>query len=99
MFNATIFRKDYTQVTSPGGLWESSKLIYSYVQGSKPLKTPKLHWCFKSGATVTFAHLGRDEDCDGWQGSQIALIGFDELTHFSEYTFFTCFPGIVQCVE
>lgn len=52
------------------------------------MKTPKLHWCFKSGATVTFAHLGRDEDCDGWQGSQIALIGFDELTHFSEYTFF-----------
>lgn len=58
------------------------------MQGSNPLKTPKLHWCFKSGATVTFAHLGRDEDCDGWQGSQIALIGFDELTHFSEYTFF-----------
>ncbi len=52
------------------------------------MKTPKLHWRFKSGATVTFAHLGRDEDCDGWQGSQIALIGFDELTHFSEYTFF-----------
>ncbi len=58
------------------------------MQGSNSLKTPKLHWCFKSGATVTFAHLGRDEDCDGWQGSQIALIGFDELTHFSEYTFF-----------
>lgn len=88
LFNVVIFRKDYTQVTSPGGLWESSKLIYSHVRGSDPVKTPKLHWRFKSGATVTFAHLGRDEDCDGWQGSQIALIGFDELTHFSEYSFF-----------
>lgn len=88
LFNAAIFRKEYTQVTSPGGLWESSRLIYSHVQGANPLKTPKLHWRFKSGATVTFAHLGRDEDCDGWQGSQIALIGFDELTHFSEYAFF-----------
>ncbi len=88
LFNAVIFRRDYTQVTSPGGLWESSRMIYSYVQGSCPLKTPKLHWEFKSGATVTFAHLGRDDDCDGWQGSQIAFIGFDELTHFSEYIFF-----------
>lgn len=87
-FNALIFRRDYTQVTSPGGLWDSSRLIYSHVQGSFPLKTPKLHWQFRSGASVNFAHLGRNEDCEGWQGSQIALIGFDELTHFSEYMFF-----------
>lgn len=88
LFSAAIFRKEYTQVMSPGGLWDSSKLIYSHVQGSTPLKTPKLHWQFKSGATVTFAHIGRDEDCDGWQGSQIVLIGFDELTHFSKNSFF-----------
>lgn len=87
-FNALIFRRDYTQITSPGGLWDSSKHIYSYVQGSFPLKTPKLHWQFRSGASVNFAHLGRNEDCEGWQGSQIALIGFDELTHFTEYMFF-----------
>lgn len=87
-FNSVIFRRDYTQVTSPGGLWDSSRKIYSYVKGSYPLKTPKLHWTFKSGATVNFAHLGRDEDCDAWQGSQITMIGFDELTHFSEYQFF-----------
>lgn len=87
-FNAVIFRRDYTQVTSPGGLWDSSRKIYSYVKGCYPLKTPKLHWTFPSGATVNFAHLGRDDDCDGWQGSQITMIGFDELTHFSEYQFF-----------
>lgn len=87
-FNSVIFRRDYTQVTSPGGLWDSSRKIYSYVKGSYPLKTPKLHWTFPSGASVNFAHLGRDEDCDTWQGSQITMIGFDELTHFSEYQFF-----------
>ena len=87
-YNATIFRRDYTQVTSPGGLWDSSRKIYSYVKGSQPLKTPKLHWTFKRGASVNFAHLGCDEDCDDWQGSQLTMIGFDELTHFSEYQFF-----------
>lgn len=87
-FNSVIFRRDYTQVTSPGGLWDSSRKIYSHVKGCYPLKTPKLHWVFQSGASVNFAHLGRDEDCDAWQGSQITMIGFDELTHFSEYQFF-----------
>lgn len=87
-FNSVIFRRDYTQVTSPGGLWDSSRKIYSLVKGCYPVKTPKLHWVFQSGASVNFAHLGRDEDCDAWQGSQITMIGFDELTHFSEYQFF-----------
>ena len=87
-YNATIFRRDYTQVTSPGGLWDSSRKIYRYVKESKPLKTPKLHWTFQKGASVNFAHLNRDEDCDDWQGSQLTMIGFDELTHFSEYQFF-----------
>lgn len=87
-FNAVIFRRDYTQVTTPGGLWDSSRKVYSLVKGSYPLKTPKLHWTFSSGATVNFAHLGSDDDCEGWQGSQITMLGFDELTHFSEYQFF-----------
>lgn len=87
-FNSVIFRREYTQITAPGGLWDSSRKVYSYVQRSMPLKTPKLHWQFSSGASVNFAHLGRDEDCESWQGSQITMIGFDELTHFSEYQFF-----------
>lgn len=87
-FKSVIFRRDYTQVTSPGGLWDSSKKIYSYVKGCYSLKTPKLHWVFSSGASVNFAHLGSDNDCQSWQGSQVTMIGFDELTHFSEYQFF-----------
>lgn len=87
-FNSVIFRRNYTQVTSPGGLWDSSRKIYSLVHGSYPLKTPKLHWTFPKGATVNFAQLESDDSCESWQGSQITMIGFDELTHFSEYQFF-----------
>ena len=87
-YNAVIFRKEYLQITSPGGLWDTSQAIYSYVSGALQLKTPKLHWRFKSGATVTFAHIGSDKEVLSWQGSQITFIGFDELTHFSEHTFF-----------
>ena len=50
-------------------------------------------WLFddKNGNTlgkVTFAHIERDDELEKWQGSQICEIGFDELTHFSENTFF-----------
>lgn len=87
-FSAVIFRRIYMQVIAPGGLWDSSRKIYGLIKGASPLKTPKLHWTFRSGASVNFAHLGSDDDCENWQGSQITMIGFDELTHFSEYQFF-----------
>lgn len=48
-------------------------------------------FCNKEGeiiSTVKFAHIEREEDLTKWQGSQICEIGFDELTHFSEKTFF-----------
>lgn len=48
-------------------------------------------FCDKDGrivSTVKFAHIEREEDLAKWQGSQICEIGFDELTHFSEKTFF-----------
>ena len=87
-FNALIFRKNYTQVTAPGGLWDTSMGIYNHVRGAYPYKSPKLHWRFPNGVTIGFAQIERDSDCFDWQGSQITYIGFDELTHFSEYSFF-----------
>lgn len=86
-YGAVIFRKNYTQITAQGGLWDSSIKLYRYVKGAVPLKTPKLHWRFPKGSKVTFAHLGSDLDCESWQGTQIDMIGFDELTHFTRYQF------------
>ena len=87
-FTAVIFRKNGTQITNPGGLWDTARKIYGYVRGAYPRMTPKLQWRFRSGATITFAHIGYDLDLESWQGSQIAMIGFDELTHFTKYQFF-----------
>ena len=56
-----------------------------------PKKTPNPQFVFSSGAKVSFGHLERYEDCLGWQGSQIPLICFDELTHFNEDVFWYMF--------
>ena len=88
LFNALILRHSYTQLSAPGGLWETSQEVYGEIQGAMPVITPKYHWNFQSGATIYFAHISTDLDVRQWHGSQIALIGFDEVTDFTEYQFF-----------
>ena len=46
-------------------------------------KNRLLNGIFKGKGKVKFAHLEHDKTRFDWQGAQISLIGFDELTHFS----------------
>jgi len=85
-FTGAIFRRDTTQITNPGGLWDESNNLYP-ILNAEP-KQYKLSWTFPSGATLKFGHLQYEKDKYSWQGSQIAFIGFDELTHFSKSQFF-----------
>ncbi|MCM1059455.1 MAG: phage terminase large subunit [Eubacterium sp.] len=87
-YRAVIFRRNYTQISVSGGLWDESVSIYSGIKGAVSSKSPKYHWTFAKRATLYFDYLGRDEDVQDWQGSQITFIGFDELTHFTERQFF-----------
>jgi predicted phage terminase large subunit-like protein len=85
-FSATIFRKNSNQIFANGGLWDTAMELLTQA-GGKPVKTPKPTFKFPSGAKITFAHLERYTDSLAYQGSQIPLIGFDEMTHFDEATF------------
>ena len=87
-FNAVIFRKNYTQVAAAGGLWDTSLQMYSGIRGARALRSPKYSWNFGGKSTLAFDYLSRENDVYAWQGSQICFIGFDELTHVSEFTFF-----------
>lgn len=87
-FGAVIFRKNSTQIMNQGGLYDAAQELYRMYPGAKPKKTPAPQWIFPSGAKVSFRHLERDESCYKWQGSEICLLEFDELTHFTEFQFF-----------
>lgn len=91
-FGCTIFRKNFNQIFAQGGLWDESMQIYQDVKGAFP-KFARGQWLFCNDkgevlSKVTFAHIEKDEDVHKWQGSQICELGFDELTHFTEKTFF-----------
>lgn len=91
-FGCTIFRRNFNQIFAQGGLWDESQKIYQGIKGAHPQwSLGRWKFCDKDGkiiSTVKFAHIEREEDLDKWQGPQICEIGFDELTHFSEKTFF-----------
>lgn len=80
-FGGVIFRRTTKQVVAEGGLWDTAEEIYPRI-GGKPNMT-RLSWEFPSGAKITFAHLEHEKDKFSWQGSQIAFIGYDEMTHFT----------------
>lgn len=87
LFGSVIFRRTSTQITTEGGLWDNAMQLYP-LRGATAIKTPRPTITFPSGAKITFAHLQYDDTVWDWQGSQIPLICFDELTHFTRKQFF-----------
>lgn len=84
-FNAVIFRRTTKQVRNAGGLWDEASSLYSQL-GAK-LNISTLECIFKSGMKIQFAHLEHEKNVYDWQGAQVPLICFDELTHFTENQF------------
>lgn len=80
-FGAVFFRRNMKQVKNEGGLWDESMKLYMPL-GATPKETAA-EWKFPSGATISFDHLEYEKNKYDWQGSQICLICFDELTHFT----------------
>lgn len=84
-YGATIFRRNSTQIRNEGGLWDESEGLYPAIGGHP--RSHQLDWKFPSGASISFAHLEHDKTVLNYQGSQIPLICFDELCHFSAKQF------------
>ncbi|MBD8389652.1 terminase large subunit domain-containing protein [Dysgonomonas sp. BGC7] len=86
-FGAVIFRRTTPQIRSEGGLWDASKKLYSYVFDARS-KESSYEWHFGDRSKLKFSHLEYEKNIYDWQGSEIPMIGFDELTHFSKKMFF-----------
>lgn len=84
-FGAVFFRRSTVQIRNEGGLWDESATLYPQL-GADP-KEHELWWKFPGGAAVSFAHLEHDKTRFNYQGAQIPLICFDELTHFTPIQF------------
>lgn len=70
----------------PGGILERSIEIYPYA-GGKLKSGPPASWSFPSGARIDLRYIASDRDVLNYQGSEINLCCFDEVTMISEYAF------------
>lgn len=84
-FGCTLFRRTYPQIIMEGGLLDESRKIFPFFGGV--YNDSKHHWKFPSGAKISFRHLQYEKNIYDYQGAQIPLIEFDELTHFTENMF------------
>jgi predicted phage terminase large subunit-like protein len=85
-FRGVIFRRETPMITNPGGLWDEAAKVYPLFD-AKP-NGKELTWTFPSGMEMKLAHLQHEDDIYNWQGSQIAYLAFDEVTHFTQKQFF-----------
>jgi len=85
-FTAVFFRRTTPQITAPGGLWDESQNVYPLVGGTPHVGVHEWRW--PRASKIKFAHLQLETTVHDWQGAQIALICFDELTHFTAHQFF-----------
>lgn len=86
-FNFVFFRRTRPEITNAWGMRDESLKLYSKIKWAIP-SVSTLSWQFPSWASWKFAWLEHEKDIYNWQGSQICLIWFDELTHFSKKMFF-----------
>lgn len=91
-FAAVYFRRTKETIRATGGLWDESSDLFPLF-GGHPSESI-LKWRFpdpnnaaKYGATVDFEGIEYEKDLSKWQGAQIPLILYDELTEFTEKMF------------
>jgi predicted phage terminase large subunit-like protein len=85
-FTAVFFRRTMPQISNPGALWDESLKFYPQVGGTPHIGVREWRW--PRGGKIKFAHLQFETTVYDWQGAQVALICFDELTHFTAHQFF-----------
>jgi predicted phage terminase large subunit-like protein len=84
-FKALFLRRTIKQIKEPGALWDESLKVYQHFDG-EPIES-RTKWKFPYDVTVSFSHIEHLKNIYDYQGAQIPLIMFDELTHFTRKMF------------
>ena len=82
-FTAVLFRNSFPELERT--LVSKSRRLYPSMGGEYDESSHT--WHFRSGATVEFSYLERDRDVHRYQGAEYCFVGFDELPHFTEYSY------------
>jgi hypothetical protein len=79
-FRGAMFRRTYPQLTSPGGLLDHCKTLYSTFRGK--FNHTRSDFTFPSASKIALSTLQYEKDLDNYQGAQLDWVAFDEATQF-----------------
>lgn len=87
LFGGILFRKNTTAHRKPGGLFSEAKKLYLPLQPHVREQAMEMEFRATTGGTLKFDHLENDNVTaeTNHQGTQYSMVGFDELTHFTQY--------------
>lgn len=84
-FGCVIFRRELTRITNEGGMWDEACNLYLPL-GATKRQSPRME--FNLGRSkIQFGHLEHEDTKHAWSGSQICLLGFDQLEEFTSGQF------------
>ncbi len=90
--SSLLLRRTYRDLDKPGGLMFRAR---KWLAGTKAhWDGVNYRWVFPSGATLNFGYLEHAGDELKYQSSEYQYIGYDELTHFSEYQYLYLFSRL-----
>ena len=82
-FHGIVFRRTFPELEE--SLIMESKKWFPYFNAN--WNDQKHTWTFPSGAVYRFSYMQRDDDARSHDTAQYNYIGFDELTHFTEFQY------------
>ena len=84
-YAALLFRKTFQDLAQPGALMDRAR---EWLSGTDATwKDSEKTWHFPSGATLTFGYLDNDNDHFRYQGIEVQMVGFDEVTQHKEFQY------------
>lgn len=91
-YSALLLRKSYADLALSGALMDRAREWWGDTTARWDEKTKT--WHFPSGATITFGYLEYERDKYRYQSAEFQMIGFDELTQFTETQYLYLFSRL-----
>ncbi len=85
-FRGLLLRRTIADQRKAGGLLDTATDVFGQLGASKRM-SPDIDFIWKSGAKVQLSGCEQEEAIKEWQGAQLDLVGWDELTHFTKFQF------------
>lgn len=84
-YHALLLRREFPELRRT--LIKRSLELYPQTAPGARYRQDEATWYFPSGARIEFGHAQHEQDVHKYQGGEFQYLGFDEVTHFTEYQF------------